>query len=66
VLKAVSQRAAVVTLCTLLAVAIVLAADPLHLGGVRVAGVSLLWWYAGVAAPFAAVAVTIVALALRS
>jgi uncharacterized membrane protein len=66
VLNALWQRAAIVTLVTLLAVAVVLAADPLHLGGVRVAGVSLLWWYAGAAGPLAAVVVTIVALALRS
>ena len=65
-LNALWQRAAIVTLLALLAVAVVLAADPLHLGGVRVAGVSLLWWYAGAAGPLAAVVVTIVALALRS
>jgi hypothetical protein len=66
VFRAVSQRAAIVTLIILLAVAIVLAADPLHLGGVRVAGVSLLWWYSAAAGPLAAVAVTILALAVRS
>ena len=60
------QRAAVVTLLTLLAVTVVLAVDPVDLGGVRAAGVSLLWWYGGAAGPLAAVVVTIVALALRS
>ena len=32
---------------------------PLRLGGVRAAGVDLLWWYAGFAGPVAAVVATL-------
>jgi hypothetical protein len=43
----------------LFAVAVALAFGPLEAGAVRLGGVSLLWWYATVAAPLAAVAVVV-------
>jgi hypothetical protein len=44
----------IVALLVLLGLAPVLALAPATPGAVRIAGVSLLWWYAGVAAPLAA------------
>ena len=39
---------------------------PFELGTIRLAGVSLLWWYGAVAAPLAAVAITAAALVQAS
>ena len=49
-------------LALLFAVALGLAHAPLDLGGVRIAGVSVLWWYALVAAPSLAALATAVLL----
>lgn len=55
------RRTAIVLLVGLLAGALLLALAPAAPGAVRVAGVSLLWWYVGGAAPLAA---TVIALAV--
>jgi hypothetical protein len=49
-------------LLVLLAGAVLLAIFPGAPGAVRLAGVSLLWWYVGVAAPLVATVVTVAAL----
>ena len=54
-----ARRIGVVALLVLLAIAPVLALAPAAPGAVRLAGVSLLWWYAGLAAPLVATAVTV-------
>jgi hypothetical protein len=56
------RRTAIAALLVLLAGAPLLALAPAAPGAVRVAGVSLLWWYAGLVAPLLATVVTIVAL----
>ena len=53
------RRLGIAALLVLLALAPVLALAPAAPGAVRIAGVSLLWWYAGLAAPLAATAITI-------
>jgi hypothetical protein len=53
----------IAALLVLLAVAPVLALAPAAPGAVRVAGVSVLWWYAAVLAPLAATTLAIVLLA---
>ena len=53
------RRTAIGLLLVLLAGAPLLALAPAAPGAVRVAGVSLLWWYVGAAAPLAATAVAI-------
>jgi hypothetical protein len=53
------RRTAIALLLVLLAGAVLLALAPAAPGAVRVAGVSLLWWYVGVAAPLAATAITL-------
>jgi hypothetical protein len=63
--KVLSRRVAIVTLLLLLAGASVLALAPFDAGAVRLAGVSLLWWYTGVIAPAVAVILTALALAGR-
>lgn len=45
------RRVAVVVLLVLVVVALAFAADVLDLGSLRLGGVSLLWWYAGLVAP---------------
>jgi hypothetical protein len=57
------RRRAIVVLIVLLAGAPLLALAPAAPGAVRVAGVSLLWWYVGAAAPLAATAFAIAVLA---
>jgi len=52
----------IAALLVLLAVAPVLALAPAAPGAVRVAGVSLLWWYAALAAPLAATSLAVVLL----
>ena len=56
------RRTAITALLILLAGAPLLALAPAAPGAVRVAGVSLLWWYVGAVAPLLATAVAIVAL----
>jgi hypothetical protein len=58
------RRTAIVALLVLLAGAVVLALAPAAPGAVRIAGVSVLWWYVGAAAPLAATAIA-VAILLR-
>jgi hypothetical protein len=60
-----ARRAAVAVLFALIAGAAFLAYGPLALGSVRLAGVSLLWWYAAVAAPAVAMAASSAALLVR-
>ena len=57
-----ARRRAVVALLFLLAAAPLLALAPSAPGAVRLAGVSLLWWYAGLIAPLAATAIAVVIL----
>jgi len=58
-----ARRSGIVALLALLLAAPLLALAPAAPGAVRVAGVSLLWWYAGVLAPLLGTALTIVLLA---
>jgi hypothetical protein len=58
----VRRRLAGLALGLLLAGMALLVLGPFDLGAVRVAGVSLLWWYGGVVGPAAAVLLTIVLL----
>jgi hypothetical protein len=53
--RAERRRAGVLTLVGLLGAGLVLALAPFDLASVRVRGVSLAWWYAGLVAPAAAV-----------
>jgi hypothetical protein len=55
--------AAVVTLVLVVLGGVLLAVAPYGLPAIRFAGVSLLWWYAGVVGPVVAATVTAVALA---
>jgi len=57
-----ARRIAIVLLLFLVAVAAALARAPLETGSVRLAGVSLVWWYAGVIAPLLAAALAVTAL----
>lgn len=45
----------------LLAAALVLAHAPLEIGAIRIAGVSVLWWYVTAVGPAAAVLVVVLA-----
>jgi hypothetical protein len=54
-----ARRRAIGALLVLLAVAPLLALAPSAPGAVRLAGISLLWWYTGLIAPLAATAITI-------
>lgn len=56
----------IAALLVLLAVAPLLALAPAAPGAVRLAGVSVLWWYAALAAPLTAVALTIALLIRES
>ena len=56
------RRTGIVALLVLLAAAPVLALAPAAPGAVRLAGVSLLWWYAGLVAPLLATTLAIVRL----
>lgn len=56
------RRVAIAALLVLLLGAPLLALAPAAPGAVRIAGVSLLWWYAGLVAPLLATAIAIVAL----
>jgi hypothetical protein len=57
--SAVGRRAGVIVLLVMLLVVPLLAVLPGSPGSIRIAGVSLLWWYAGLAAPLGATAITI-------
>jgi hypothetical protein len=59
------RRTAIAVLIVLLVGAALLALAPAAPGAVRLAGVSLLWWYSGLVAPVLATAVAIVALVRR-
>ena len=52
------RRIGIAALLVLLAIAPLLALAPVAPGAVRIAGVSVLWWYVGFAAPLAASALT--------
>ena len=56
------RRTAILVLLALLAGAPLLALAPAAPGAVRLAGVSLLWWYAGLVAPLLATGIAIVVL----
>jgi hypothetical protein len=56
------RRTAIAALLVLLVGAPLLALAPAAPGAVRIAGVSLLWWYTGVVAPVLATAIAIRAL----
>ncbi|TMQ17667.1 MAG: hypothetical protein E6K82_20975 [Candidatus Rokuibacteriota bacterium] len=56
------RRTGIIALLVLLAVAPLLALAPAAPGAVRLAGVSLLWWYVGVVAPLLATALALVLL----
>ena len=59
------HNVAIAVLFALLGGMLVLSVAPYEIGTIRLAGVSLLWWYAGLAVPVAAVTVTVAALARR-
>jgi hypothetical protein len=59
------RRTAIAVLLVLLAGAPLLALAPAAPGAVRMAGVSLLWWYTGLVAPLLATAITIAVLVRR-
>ncbi|MBM4441599.1 MAG: hypothetical protein FJ027_14385 [Candidatus Rokubacteria bacterium] len=56
------QKLAIVMVFSLLAGMTLLTMAPYEVGTIRLAGVSLLWWYGLVVTPAAAVLVTVVAL----
>jgi hypothetical protein len=58
-MRPVTPRSACAALVLLLAGQAFLAVGPFHFGGVRVGGVSLLWWYGGAVAPLLTVIVTL-------
>jgi hypothetical protein len=60
------RRTAIAALLVLLLGAPLLALAPAAPGAVRVAGVSLLWWYAGLVAPLLATTIAIAALVRRA
>jgi hypothetical protein len=60
------RRAGMIVLLVLLLLLPLAALLPSGPGAVRLAGVSLLWWYAALGAPLAAVAVTIAVLITSS
>jgi uncharacterized membrane protein len=56
------QNVAIVMIFLVLGGVVLLTVAPFELGTIRLAGVSLLWWYGVVAAPLVAVTVTAAAL----
>jgi hypothetical protein len=54
-----ARRRAIGALLVLLAVVPLLALAPSAPGAVRLAGISVLWWYTGLIAPLAATAITV-------
>jgi len=61
-----SQNLAVSVVFLLLGGGILLTVAPFEVGTIRLAGVSLLWWYGVVVAPVVTVAVTTVALVVAT
>ena len=61
-----ARHRAIVALLVLLAIAPLLALAPFAPGAVRLAGVSLLWWYAGLVAPLAATIIAVTMLWRRT
>ena len=59
------RRRAIGSLLVLLVGAVLLALAPAAPGAVRIAGVSLLWWYVGAVAPLVVTAIAIVCLVRR-
>ena len=59
------QSLAIATIFVLLAGGVALSVAPFEAGTIRLAGVSLLWWYGVVAAPAIVVAVTAAVVATR-
>jgi hypothetical protein len=59
------RRTGIAALLALLVAALLLALAPAAPGAVRIAGVSLLWWYAGLVAPAVATALAVVLLVSR-
>jgi ribose/xylose/arabinose/galactoside ABC-type transport system permease subunit len=57
------HRLAIATMFVLLAGGVALSVAPFEAGTIRLAGVSLLWWYGVIVAPVLAVAVTVAAVA---
>jgi hypothetical protein len=57
------QSRAIATILLMLGGGVALSVAPFELGTIRLAGVSLLWWYGVVATPVVAVAVAAAALA---
>jgi len=55
----------IAVLVLLLGGVVLLTVAPFEIGTIRLAGVSLLWWYAALAVPVAAVTVTVTALLRR-
>jgi len=60
-----ARRRAIAALLLLVVVTPLMALAPSAPGAVRLAGVSLLWWYAGLLAPLAATVITITILTRR-
>lgn len=56
------RRIGIAALLALLAIAPVLALAPAAPGAVRIAGVSVLWWYSALLAPVVATTITVVLL----
>jgi uncharacterized membrane protein len=56
------QNVAIVMVFLVLGGVVALTVAPFEVGTIRLAGVSLLWWYGAVAAPVVAVTVTVAAL----
>ena len=54
-----ARHRAIAALLVLLAIAPLLALAPFAPGAVRLAGVSLLWWYTGLIAPLAATLIVV-------
>jgi hypothetical protein len=59
------HNVAIAVLFLLLGGMLLLSVAPYEIGTIRLAGVSLLWWYGVLAVPIAAVAVAVAALARR-
>jgi uncharacterized membrane protein len=55
----------IAVLFLLLGGVVLLTVAPFEIGTIRLAGVSLLWWYAALAVPVAAVAITVTTLLRR-
>ena len=54
-----TRSVAAILLLVVLAVSLVIAALPHQIGAIRIAGLSVLWWFAGVIAPLLAAVIAI-------